>query len=194
MKMYVVELVLNKKGAEGVASGLNVVELPGDFDKEGNSYYQVDAEDHPVVLTGNLETKKVSKDSYKVTKAVERKPSKKQLAALEKEMLVYLKAFFSKKRSAVAKTFLEAIETMLAVETVDPTDEAIRSLVEKAVKYRKSIGLAQKEVAARSGLSQGLICSIEKGKQGNPNLKTFMKYLDAVGMELVVEDKVDGDK
>jgi len=59
----------------------------------------------------------------------------------------------------------------------------------KMVLARKEAGLTQKEVGARSGLDYRAISRTESNKDVSPNLRTLVKYLDAVGCELAVVKK-----
>ena len=49
--------------------------------------------------------------------------------------------------------------------------------------------LTQEEVSLISGLSVKCIGDIESPKDGNPTLKSLMRYLDAMGYELKIQKK-----
>lgn len=51
---------------------------------------------------------------------------------------------------------------------------------------RKSKHLSQKQVSELSGLSESCISNIESGEQSSPTLRSLMRYLDALGIELYI--------
>lgn len=61
-------------------------------------------------------------------------------------------------------------------------------LLKQAIDYRKSQKTTQEDVAAISGLSQQAVSRLENlGVE--PTLRNFIKYIDAVGLQLVLEKK-----
>ncbi|MFR5264063.1 helix-turn-helix domain-containing protein [Clostridium sp.] len=59
-------------------------------------------------------------------------------------------------------------------------------LIQKLVSFRKEAGLTQKDVARKSGLTQQMISRIEK-YDNSPTLSNFMKYVKAIGVDLVIQ-------
>lgn len=56
-------------------------------------------------------------------------------------------------------------------------------IIEQAIKLRKQLNISQQEISLSSGLTQQMVSRIEK--VGNsPGLRTFIKYLDAAGLEI----------
>ncbi len=51
------------------------------------------------------------------------------------------------------------------------------------IKARNELGLTQKQLSKATGISQGDISRLEKGK-GNPSLKTLRRLADGLGMTL----------
>ena len=60
----------------------------------------------------------------------------------------------------------------------------------KLVAARKETGLTQKELENLSGLDQRAISRLEKDQNVSPNLKTVLRYIDAMGCELHIAAKV----
>ena len=61
-------------------------------------------------------------------------------------------------------------------------------LMEEIIEIRKSLGLSQVEVAQKAGLKQQEISRIEC--IGNsPTLRSFLKYLDAIGLKISIQKK-----
>ena len=54
----------------------------------------------------------------------------------------------------------------------------------KLILARKEAGLTQKEIEAKTGLAQRAISRLENDTETSPNVKTLMKYLNALGYEL----------
>jgi len=63
-------------------------------------------------------------------------------------------------------------------------------LREKLIAARKRAGVTQKELGMISGLDYRAISRAESNTDISPNLKTLVKYLDALGCELSVVEKV----
>lgn len=62
------------------------------------------------------------------------------------------------------------------------------NLIQEAIKMRREIGYSQKDVAISSGLKQQNISRIEKVGT-SPTLRNFLRYLDAIGLEVKIEKK-----
>lgn len=63
-------------------------------------------------------------------------------------------------------------------------------LLKKAIEFRKGQKITQEDIADKSGLSQQSVSRIEKlGVE--PTLRNFIKYIDAAGLQLVLEKKSD---
>lgn len=56
--------------------------------------------------------------------------------------------------------------------------------------YRKTVGINQQELARKLQVETSTLSRWETGKT-RPSLETFLLYVDAVGLELVVQPKVD---
>lgn len=54
------------------------------------------------------------------------------------------------------------------------------------VELRKAKGLTQKEVAARSGLTQQMISKLEKSTS-NGTIETFLKYVHALDAQICIK-------
>lgn len=63
--------------------------------------------------------------------------------------------------------------------------DAQYNLIKEIVQYRKSAGITQKEVAARSGLTQQMVSRMEK-IDNSPTLDNFLRYVLAIGLDLKV--------
>jgi len=64
-------------------------------------------------------------------------------------------------------------------------------LMQSIVKARKELGLTQKDISKRSGLTQQMVSRIEK-VNNSPTLINFLKYITALGLDfdLVKKQKV----
>lgn len=60
----------------------------------------------------------------------------------------------------------------------------------RLVEFRKSKKITQKEIEARSGMTQQAISRLESSKDTIPNLKTIIKYAEAMGCVLVPQEKM----
>ena len=49
---------------------------------------------------------------------------------------------------------------------------------------RKEAGLTQKEIEAKTGIAQRAISRLESDTETSPNIKTLIRYLNALGYEL----------
>ena len=61
-------------------------------------------------------------------------------------------------------------------------------LITKAIEMRKAEGNTQESIAEKAGLSQQAVSRIEK-LSVSPSLKSFIKYLDAAGLEINIQKK-----
>jgi DNA-binding XRE family transcriptional regulator len=61
-------------------------------------------------------------------------------------------------------------------------------LIKKLVKIRKQKNITQKEISDKSGIKQQVISRIETF-DSLPTLKTFLKYLDSMDLEIKIEEK-----
>lgn len=64
----------------------------------------------------------------------------------------------------------------LLKSTPEELDNEYGEILSSLIDYRLSLGLTQKELAKRSGLSVSMISKIES-QNSNLTLKTFLKYL-----------------
>jgi len=62
-------------------------------------------------------------------------------------------------------------------------------LMKKIVKVRKEMGLTQKDISEKSGLTQQMVSRIENVGH-SPTLSNFMKYLTAIGLNIDIVRKV----
>lgn len=60
-------------------------------------------------------------------------------------------------------------------------------LRKQLIEVRKQKGLTQKEVAKKSGLTQQMVSRIETIGGNTPTLDTFMKYVNALDMDIKIE-------
>jgi DNA-binding XRE family transcriptional regulator len=66
------------------------------------------------------------------------------------------------------------------------------SLLKEAIEYRKKEKVTQEEIAQKSGLCQQSISRIENlGVE--PTLRNFIKYIDAAGLQLILQKKSHDD-
>ena len=70
-------------------------------------------------------------------------------------------------------------------------DEFISTKLTKMqlVDIRKAKHLTQKEIAEKTGLSIQCISDIENTSGGNPTLKSLIKYLECLGLEICFQQK-----
>ncbi|MPQ44342.1 helix-turn-helix domain-containing protein [Clostridium tarantellae] len=64
----------------------------------------------------------------------------------------------------------------------DDLDRTYAEMIATAINIRINLGLTQKEVSKRSGLSLSMVSKFET-QQCVPNLKTFLKYMQGVGLD-----------
>lgn len=60
------------------------------------------------------------------------------------------------------------------------------NFIQSLVRLRKEVGLTQKEVAEKSGLTQQMVSRIEKIDY-SPTLKNLLKYISAIGAIIEVK-------
>lgn len=66
------------------------------------------------------------------------------------------------------------------------------SLLKEAIEYRKRQKITQEEIAQKSGLCQQSVSRIENlGVE--PTLRSFIKYIDASGLQLTLQKKSHDD-
>lgn len=66
--------------------------------------------------------------------------------------------------------------------------EAEYNLIRAMIKVRKSVGLTQEQLSARTGIDQAILSRIENGK-ANPSIGTLQKLAKGLGKRLVIEFK-----
>lgn len=71
--------------------------------------------------------------------------------------------------------------------------QRLYNFVKKIAKLRHELGITQKEIAQRSGLTQQMISRIESATY-SPTLKNFLDYIDGVGLEIKLERKNEDRK
>ena len=62
-------------------------------------------------------------------------------------------------------------------------------LINEAVSERKELNLTQGDIAKLTGLKQQVVSRIERVTH-TPTLRSFLKYLDGIGLELKLEKKL----
>ncbi len=70
-------------------------------------------------------------------------------------------------------------------------DEFISTKLTKMqlVDLRKAKHLTQKDISDKTGLSLQCISDIENANGGNPTLKSLIKYLECLGLEICFQQK-----
>ena len=90
------------------------------------------------------------------------------------------------------QSFLDKTLTQIDVEAIKVEDNEVyeydiyREVRELVIAARDRAGLTQKELAAKSGLTQANISNIEKGTT-RPTIDSLKKIADATGRRLVVQ-------
>ena len=90
------------------------------------------------------------------------------------------------------QSFLDKTLIQIDVEAIKEEDIEIyeydiyREIRELVIGARDRAGLTQKELAARSGLTQSNISNIEKGTT-HPTIDSLKKIADATGKRLVIQ-------
>ncbi len=70
-------------------------------------------------------------------------------------------------------------------EITVPEYDVFSEIIEQLIDARSSIGITQKELAQKTGLTQALISRIESGKS-HPTIETLKRIADGLGLRLVV--------
>lgn len=78
------------------------------------------------------------------------------------------------------------IEGMIYSKTISHMSAKLTKM--QLSELRKSKHLTQKELSTLSGLSTNCISGIE-GDDGNPTLKSILKYIDTLGYEMLFKKK-----
>ncbi len=90
------------------------------------------------------------------------------------------------------QSFLDKTLTQIDVEAIKVEDNEVyeydiyREVRELVIAARDRAGLTQKELAAKSGLTQANISNIEKGTT-RPTIDSLKKIADATGRRLVIQ-------
>ena len=66
-------------------------------------------------------------------------------------------------------------------------------LLNKATRYRKKVDITQPQLADKSRMTQQAVSRIERNEV-SPTLKSFIRYLDGMGLELDIRKKKAGTK
>lgn len=87
----------------------------------------------------------------------------------------------------------EVIKEQQITEIIPP-DESEQYISKRLAKMelsqlRKSKGISQKELSKVSGLSVQCISDIESSNNGNPTLRSIVKYLECLGYEIAFQKK-----
>ena len=80
----------------------------------------------------------------------------------------------------ILEELMEDPEVKQHIEELDKEDEFRRRLVQA----RKEAGIPQKTIGMLTGLDQRAISRVETNKAISPNLRTLVKYVNAIGYEL----------
>ena len=92
------------------------------------------------------------------------------------------------------QSFLDKTLTQIDVEAIKEEDNEVyeydiyREIRELVVTARDRAGLTQKELAAKSGLTQSNISNIEKGNK-RPTIESLKKIADATWKKLIIDFK-----
>lgn len=78
----------------------------------------------------------------------------------------------------------EDIQLAKYIEEFNDEYEVMKSVV----RIRKELGLTQKDISKRSGLTQQMVSRMEK-VNNSPTLNNFLKYLNALGLEVNLEKR-----
>jgi transcriptional regulator with XRE-family HTH domain len=63
------------------------------------------------------------------------------------------------------------------------TSEGVAAMWAELCRYRKSIGMTQREVSEYMGTPSSVISRLERGKVTNPTILTVMTYMHALGLD-----------
>lgn len=90
------------------------------------------------------------------------------------------------------QNFLDRTLPQIDVEAIKEEDDAkyeydiYKEIRELIVETRGKMGLTQKELAVRSGLTQSNISNIEKGRT-HPTIDSLKRIADATGKRLIIQ-------
>ena len=87
------------------------------------------------------------------------------------------------KKVDCAKELKEMIKNDLQMEKYVEEFNREYELMQEIVKVRKELGLTQKDISNRSGLTQQMVSRMEK-INNSPTLMNFIKYITALGLEV----------
>jgi DNA-binding XRE family transcriptional regulator len=100
------------------------------------------------------------------------------------------KARYARLRDDVEKEFPPGKAVRPQHDPTQPADLGeyfdLRALVGELRKARESQGLSLADIQAATGIDQSALCRIENGENGNPTLKTLIRYARAVGRTINV--------
>jgi DNA-binding XRE family transcriptional regulator len=65
-------------------------------------------------------------------------------------------------------------------------------LIKQIIHFRNQMGISQKAIAEKSGLTQQMVSRIETAGH-SPNLRNFLKYIDSLGLEIKIEKRHEED-
>jgi len=86
----------------------------------------------------------------------------------------------SEQEEKILQKLMEDPEVRQHIEELDKESEFRRRLVQA----RKDAGIHQKTIGMLTGLDQRAISRVETNKAISPNLRTLVKYVNAIGYEL----------
>ena len=88
------------------------------------------------------------------------------------------------------KEFIEQLKNPDAKKAYDEFEREY-AFRQKLAAYRKANNITQQEIKKKTGLPQQSISRIEKGtaQKQSPTLRTLLKYIDAIGCELIILPK-----
>ncbi|CAN5795211.1 hypothetical protein BH24ACT5_BH24ACT5_00340 [soil metagenome] len=90
-------------------------------------------------------------------------------------------------------TLIEPIRSdpVRAARVAEYRDETLREIVAyQLAELRRDLGIDQRELAARLGMSQAGISKLEHS--ADPKLSTLRKLIEALGGTLIVQAEIDG--
>jgi len=78
----------------------------------------------------------------------------------------------------------------LAHKENNALEQQVHELRTRLVEFRKAQNITQKELEARTGLTQQAISRFETGV--GSNIKTILKYANGIGCNLIPQSKISG--
>lgn len=69
------------------------------------------------------------------------------------------------------------------------TQETLPKLGNLLYKKRKDMGLSQKQVGEKAGISHVTVCRIERGEIDSPRFADIAGMCEAVGLEIMTQEK-----